>query len=161
MRLRAIVAFAVALAAVSATSQSIPSGQPPQHQWVSLTSSQTVSISAEKPATIDLHFTIAPRLHINSHTPASETLIPTRLAVTTVPGLKVGAVDYPPGEPFTLPVDPSTKLDVYTGEFVLKTHVVSQRGSHLLQGTLRYQACDNAACYPPKTLPFAVSVVAQ
>jgi hypothetical protein len=26
-------------------------------------------------------------------------------------------------------------------------------GKYAFHGTLRYQACDNAACYPPKTTP--------
>jgi hypothetical protein len=27
-----------------------------------------------------------------------------------------------------------------------------------MHGVLRYQACDNAACYPPKTLPVSFDV---
>lgn len=155
----------LAASTVSTPAQTIPSSSSPTSQpavgWVRLVSPQQVSIAAGKPAVVELHFAIAPKLHINSHTPPSETLIPTRLAVTEVPGLRVAAVDFPAGEPFVIPLDPTTKLDVYTGEFVLKVHVLSQPGSHLLQGVLRYQACDNAACYPPKTLPVAVGVSAQ
>ncbi len=34
-------------------------------------------------------------------------------------------------------------------------------GKYVLRGNLKYQACDNAACYPPKQLPvqFEVKVV--
>jgi hypothetical protein len=36
-------------------------------------------------------------------------------------------------------------------------------GKYVIHGVLRYQACDNAACYPPKTLPvsFDVKVVKE
>ena len=36
-------------------------------------------------------------------------------------------------------------------------------GKYAMRGTLRYQACDNAQCFPPKTLPvnFDVKVVKQ
>jgi len=26
-------------------------------------------------------------------------------------------------------------------------------GKYVVRGTLKYQACDNSACYPPKQLP--------
>jgi hypothetical protein len=163
--MRCLVMSACFAAAIVVSAQTIPTASVPGStqtaSWVKLVSPQEVAIQAGKPAIVELHFVIAQKLHINSHTPSSETLIPTRLAVTEVPGLKITAIDFPAGEPFVFAIDPTTKLDVYTGEFVLKAHVISQPGSHLLQGVLRYQACDNAACYPPKTLPLAVSVVAQ
>lgn len=156
----AIAGIAAAAICQPAVAQ-IPAARPPSTAWVRLTSPQEVSIPAGKSAIVELHFVISPKLHINSHTPTSETLIPTRLAVTEVPGMKVAAIDFPAGQPFAFPIDPTTKLDVYTGEFILKAHVTAQPGSHLLQGVLRYQACDNDACYPPKTLPVAISVFAQ
>jgi hypothetical protein len=30
-----------------------------------------------------------------------------------------------------------------------------------VNGTLRYQACDNASCYPPKTLPVQILFTAK
>jgi len=32
---------------------------------------------------------------------------------------------------------------------------------HTIDGSLRYQACDKAACYPPKSLPVQVMVAAK
>lgn len=155
------VSAAAALVSQTAAAQIPTAVHTPTATWVTLTSPQEVSIPAGKSAIVELRFTISPKLHINSHTPTSETLIPTRLAVTEVPGMKISAIDFPAGQPFTFAIDPTTKLDVYTGEFVLKAHVNAQPGSHLLEGVLRYQACDNAACYPPKTLPVAISVFAR
>ena len=162
MHRRALLTIAGLAAAIfqPAVAQ-IPATKPPSASWVRFTAPQEVSIQAGKSAIVELHFTILPKLHINSHTPTSETLIPTRLAVTEVPGMKVSAIDFPAGQPFSFPIDPTTKLDVYTGDFVLKAHINAQPGSHLLEGVLHYQACDNAACYPPKTLPVAVSVFAK
>jgi len=31
-------------------------------------------------------------------------------------------------------------------------------GKYVMHGVLRYQACDNAACYPPKTVPVSFDV---
>jgi len=32
------------------------------------------------------------------------------------------------------------------------------RGTYRVHGSLRYQACDNRACYPPSTVPIAFDV---
>jgi hypothetical protein len=34
-------------------------------------------------------------------------------------------------------------------------------GDHTLDGTLRYQACDNASCYPPRTLSVKILFTAK
>ena len=110
-------------------------------------------VAANKPATVLLHFNVDPGFHINSHTPRSEMLIPTKIAVAEADGLKVQTVDFPAGEPYSFSFEPQTKLDVYTKNVVLTAHVVAQPGQRSLVAVLRYQACDAAACYPPKTLP--------
>jgi hypothetical protein len=38
---------------------------------------------------------------------------------------------------------------------------VAEAGAHTVNGTLRYQACDNAACYPPKSLPVQMVFTAK
>jgi len=57
---------------------------------------------------------------------------------------------------------PDEKLNVYTGDFKLDVLVRPlrsvQAGKYIVRGTLKYQACDNAACYPPKQLPISFDV---
>ena len=54
---------------------------------------------------------------------------------------------------------------MYTGNFYLSVNVRPLANvlpsKYELRGILRYQACDNAACYPPRQLPvrFEVKVV--
>ena len=110
-------------------------------------------VAANKPATVLLHFHVDPGFHINSHTPKSEMLIPTKIAIGEGDGIKVQTVDFPAGQPYSFSFEPQTKLDVYTGDVVLTAHVFAQPGARALVGVLRYHACDAAACYPPKTLP--------
>jgi hypothetical protein len=50
---------------------------------------------------------------------------------------------------------------VYMGDFTVKLPVVARAGAHTVDGTLRYQACDHAACYPPKNLPVQVIFTAK
>lgn len=111
------------------------------------------TVAANRPATVLLHFRVDPGFHINSHTPKSDMLIPTRLVVAMVAGdPEVSAVDFPTGTPFAFAFEPKQKLDVYQGEVVLTAHLKAAPGEHTLKAELRYQACDQAACYPPKTL---------
>jgi hypothetical protein len=122
---------------------------------------QQVTLPARHTAQIDLHFRVADGLHINSHAPLEKSLIPARLAVVEEPGLNVTAVDFPPGTEYALQLAPREKLSVYTGEFILHVHLTARPGQHLLNGALRYQACDSNACMPPHTIPVSVTVIAQ
>ncbi len=111
------------------------------------------TVTANKPATVLLHFHVDPGFHINSHTPKSEMLIATKIAVEEGEGVSLKTVDFPAGQPYSFSFEPNTKLDVYTGEVTLTAHVTAQPGARSLKGALHYQACDAVACYPPKTLP--------
>ncbi|MGI4757598.1 MAG: protein-disulfide reductase DsbD N-terminal domain-containing protein [Janthinobacterium lividum] len=110
------------------------------------------SVAANKPAVVVLHFRVDPGFHINSHTPKSDMLIPTKLLVEDMNGAEVATVDFPVGTPYSFAFEPKTKLDVYTGEVALTAHVKAKPGNYTMKAALHYQACDQAACYPPKTL---------
>lgn len=122
---------------------------------------EQVTVPAGRDAVVDLHFRVNPGMHINSHTPSEKGLIATRLIVPDGSGIELGAVEFPVGSEFALAAMPSDKLSVYTGEFVVKVHIRAAAGQHLLQGSLRYQACDTNSCYPPRNAPIAVDVIAK
>jgi hypothetical protein len=122
---------------------------------------QQVQVQAGKPYTIQMHFRIANGLHINAHTPLQKSLIGTTLNAPAPAGVKIAAVQFPAGSPYALAAFPSQKLSVYTGEIVVDMRIVAQRGNHLIQGSLRYQACDTNTCFPPRNVPVAVDVIAQ
>jgi DsbC/DsbD-like thiol-disulfide interchange protein len=119
------------------------------------------SVTAGKQGVLELRFRVVEGFHVNAHTPKSELLIPTQIALQPAAGVKMAAVEYPAGTSYSLEADPSEKLDVYTGAFTVKLPVVAERGEHTVDGTLRYQACDHAACYPPKNLPVQVIFTAK
>lgn len=119
------------------------------------------SIHAGTHATLELRFHLVSGYHVNSHMPKSELLIPTALTLQPADGVKIGALEYPAGKPFSFSFDPSDKLDVYAGDFTLKLPVVATAGQHTVDGSLKYQACDNASCYPPRTLPVKVVFTAK
>jgi Disulphide bond corrector protein DsbC len=115
-------------------------------------SAEPQNVPAGKAGVLQLRFKVDDGFHVNSHTPKSELLIPTQIALQPTAGVKTGDVIYPAGTEYSLSFDPQEKLDVYTGEFVVKVPVVATAGEHTVAGSLRYQACDHAACYPPRSL---------
>jgi hypothetical protein len=110
---------------------------------------------------VALHFRIAQGLHINSHTPKDEFLIPTTFSIPDGLGVRLDKVSYPDGKEFTLPADPSSKLSVYTDEFVIQARIVAAAGNHLVEAKLHFQACDKNICLPPKTIPVAIDVIGK
>ena len=122
---------------------------------------EQVTGAAGKPATIELHFKVRDGLHINSHNPLAKSLIRTEVVVVEPPGVSVTAVDFPEGTEYALKSLPREKLSVYTGEVVLRAHVVAKAGEHLVNAAIRYQACDTDSCYPPKKAPFALDIIAR
>lgn len=115
-----------------------------------------------KPGTeqvVELRFRVDAGYHINSHKPMDDLLIPTTLKFT--PGaVKVAGTEYPQGEIIKL-LGNGEGLDVYQGEFKVQLRVVAPRGFSTMTGTVRYQACDNEACFPPKTLAVKLAVVGK
>jgi len=108
-----------------------------------------------------MRFRVADGFHVNSHTPKSELLIPTVVKLDDARGVRAEAIEYPEGTQYSFSFEPGEKLDVYTGVFTVKVPVTVAAGTHTVSGALRYQACDNAACYPPKTLPVQLVLTAK
>ena len=117
--------------------------------------------------TVQLNFRVARGFHINSNTPKSEFLIPTSLKMDVPTDIALGKIAYPPGQDVSFPFSPDEALNVYTGDFkiTLIVHPLQSvvPGKYVMHGALRYQACDNAQCFPPKNLPvsFDIKVVKE
>ena len=162
MRLVKTVVVAVVLLSAQAIAQESFGRKSPS---VTMSPVPIESVTRGKSGTVELRFRVAPGFHINSNTPKEEYLIPTDLKLDPPTDIIVGKVTYPPGIDASLPFAPDEKLSVYTGPFDVSVSVrplVSVLpGKYSFRGELKYQACDNAACYPPKKLPveFEVRVV--
>ncbi len=118
-------------------------------------------VAANNRAILEIRFQIVSGYHINSHTPRSAFLIPTTLTLQPVTGVKPGSPEFPAGQLYSFAFDPADKLDVYARSFTVKLPVVATAGEHTIDATLKYQACDNASCYPPKTLPVKILFAAK
>ena len=119
------------------------------------------TVAAGKRAVLQLRFQVLPGFHVNSHVPKGDLLIPTVVELSDVSGVKLGKAEYPAGIAFSFPIDPTEKLDVYEGGFTVSVPVTAATGEHELHGSLKYQACNKAACYPPRSLPVDVLFLAK
>jgi hypothetical protein len=120
----------------------------------------SLQLTANKPQDIELRFRVEPGFHINSHQPKDELLIPTELKLNSS-AFRIANQQYPPGSHFRLQVGSGEDLDVYQGEFRVAMRIEAPKGDSTLSGSLRYQACDNAACFPARTLPVKIAVTAK
>ena len=122
----------------------------------------TIAVNPAHPAPLRLLFRVKPGFHINSNKPLTPELIPTVVHFSLPDDLVVGRVQYPAGQLKSFPFDPTQKLSVYSGDIVITGRVIAPphaaTGTYTVHGDFRYQACDNNACYPPKTLPIAFNV---
>jgi hypothetical protein len=122
----------------------------------------TTSIDRGKPGTVQLQFRVARGFHVNSNQPKQEYLKKTELKLDAPTDIVIGRTTYPPGEDRSFPFAPDEKLSVYSGDFAIAVVVRPLHNvlpaKYAIHGTLKYQACDNAACYPPKQLPVMFEV---
>ncbi len=139
---------------------SLMNGPVKPKQYVAYAPEQVV-VQAGKRSFVELHFSVLNGFHVNSHTPNSELLIATNLVLKPATGVTVGTAEYPNGQEYSFSSSPGEKLDVYAGTFAVKLPVEVAAGEHTVDGVLRYQACDRAACYPPRTLPVSLVVVGK
>ena len=92
--------------------------------------------------------------HVNSNRPLEKFLVATELKIEAPNGLRIGPVVYPRALMRNFQFS-KTKLSVYEGRAVMSFNVTvpakAAMGSVELKGHLRYQSCNNALCFPPKT----------
>ena len=130
--------------------------------YVSFEGASSATVSPGKPAEVDLNFRVKDGFHVNSNKPNSELLIPTTLKLQPPSDLSTAAITFPPGKDISFPFDPSEKLNVYSDAFTVKAKLLAAHtamtGNSTVHGELRYQACSDNACYPPKSIPFQFDV---
>jgi thiol:disulfide interchange protein DsbD len=90
--------------------------------------------------------------HIQAHEPRDAFLIPTVLTLEAPPGVTVGAVSYP--EPVEEKLAFSEEpLLLYEGKLELTAALTGNLGGGgTLAAKLRFQACNDSTCLPPRTL---------
>ncbi len=153
--------------AVTYTPINPPSGTAGRAPSVSFAPVSLVTAMRTVETPVNLNFRVAAGFHINSNLPKSEFLIPTALKMDLPTDIVLGKIAYPAGQDLAFPFSPSEMLSVYSGDFTVTVAVHPLHsvvpGKYIMHGVLRYQACDNAQCFPPKSQPvsFEVKVVRE
>lgn len=161
LRLQPVLAL-LALLIAAALAQD---GLTPKAPIVTAMPAEPVAVAPGRSVRVELRFRVSPGYHINSSKPRSEFLIPTRLKLSPPAGLTPGAVVYPEGTDLTFTFSPKEKLNVYAGDFVVRAELrapgSAAAGSYKVPGELRYQACNDRACFPPAKLPVEFEVTVR
>jgi hypothetical protein len=161
MRIKLFLFGFLVLAAV--TSRAFADGDP-----ANVTASNVLSVSpihklSIKPgatAESSVSIKIVPGYHVNSNTPSNPYLIGLRLTWNPS-SLETEEIVYPKPETAKLSFS-ETPVSVFSGEFQIVTHFRATAntapGSSTINGKLRYQACSDRLCLPPKTIDVAIPV---
>ena len=121
----------------------------------------TVEIKAGASAEASIKLMIANGYHINANPPSFSYLRATELSVEPSEGVTPGKPVYPSSvtRKFGFSKDP---LAVYEGETEIKLPLSAagnaRKGAQTLKSKLRIQACDEEACYPPRTIETSIPV---
>ncbi|HTP31493.1 MAG TPA: protein-disulfide reductase DsbD domain-containing protein [Candidatus Acidoferrales bacterium] len=132
-----------------------------------LTIGEPAKIAGKRGAAVQTKIPVSIRegFHVNSNTPSEEYLIPLKLTWTSTGALEGGSVTYPKPLMEKFDFSDGKPISVFMGNFDLvasfKVAANAPAGPGIAAGKLRYQACSNKACYPPKTIDLSISYQVQ
>ena len=94
--------------------------------------------------------TIAEGWHVNSNTPSEEFAIKTELTLDPATAELIGTPQYPQHEMKAFEFTGGKPLAVYEGTFPISFRATLKPGATKIGAVLRYQACSDRVCLPPK-----------
>jgi hypothetical protein len=132
-----------------------------------LTVGEPTKVAGKRSAAVQskIAVTVKEGYHVNSNTPSEEYLIPLKLTWTSTGALEGGAVTYPKPQLEKFDFSDGKPISVYMGNIELvanfKIAANAPAGPGIAAGKLKYQACSNKACFPPKTVDVNVAYSVQ
>jgi hypothetical protein len=115
-------------------------------------------------ADLKLKAELRPGFHVNSNAPADEFLIPLKLTWPKDSPVEAGPVTYPKPQ-FENYAFSTKPVSVFSGTFELVTRfrvpANVTAGAVPMIGKLRFQACNDKECLPPRTIDVHVTVAVQ
>ncbi len=111
------------------------------------------AVTRGKAARATVVLSIPGGLHVNSNRPNSEYAVAT-VVRASAPGVKIGPVSYPRGKNRKFSFSENT-INVYEGRTSFGFNITvptTFRGNRVsVRVAVKYQACTDEVCYPPKT----------
>jgi DsbC/DsbD-like thiol-disulfide interchange protein len=149
MTARASVVVAVAAGLLAAVP---PASAQPGRPRAEVTPVVASAAKAGETARVTLEVRLPRDAHVQANKPRDPSLIPTVLTVETPPGITVEAVSYPPPTDL-VQAGRSEPLAVLGPEFTIEVRLsiaaTADAGEAVVPAVLRYQACNDALCFPP------------
>jgi thioredoxin:protein disulfide reductase len=103
-----------------------------------------------------VEMTIASGWHVNAHEPDDRFLVPTTLELAPPSGMHAGTVRYPAPVSKVLAFSEGKAMKLYEGRVRLEATLEGTAvDATPVRGKLRYQACDDTTCLPPRTIELA------
>ena len=137
--------------------------QAPGNAVLTVTPSPRLTIQRGATADFALKAELQAGFHVNSNMPGDDYLIPIKLTWNKDP-LEAEQVTYPKAQQEKLSFSPNP-ISVYTGSFEIGTRFkaapTAMPGMAFMNGKLRYQACNNKECLPPRTVDVRVTLDIQ
>ena len=134
-------------------------------QTITMTLTPPMSVMGKRGSTVAARIQARMRegYHCNSNSPSDEYLIPLKL--TWAPSAaQVAEIKYPKPsmEKYTFS---EKALSVYSGSFEIVTDFKipadAKPGQSMVTGKIKYQACDERSCLPPKTLEVQFPIIVE
>src|SRR5258706_1945451 len=134
----------------------------PPHDQLVRARAGPVGIAAGGAATGRLQVTIAGGWHINANPAVPDYMIATLVEVTPLAGVAAGAPRYPAEKQLKVAFDQSA-IAAWDGTLAIELPLAAAAdaapGAHALEGTIRFQACNDQVCLAPATVRFSLPVV--
>jgi len=131
-------------------------GQGGATKIVTVTATASQNAAVGKPFDVTVSLAIASTYHIQGNA-TKEGYVPTVITLGAIPGLKIVKITYPKATEQSIAGD---TLPVYEGNVAVKAQMVAAKaGKFRLPITVRYQACDDRACFPPASVTSTALVV--
>ncbi len=149
------------MAMTMATITSLAIAALPAAKYLTLKKVSPVKLSAAAGADAVITAEVDKGFHVQTNPAGAPNLIPTTLTLTGKEGVEAKSPIYPEGKKHLVP-GLGSEIPTYEGKFEikipLKVAAGTKPGKVTLEGTLRYQACNEKTCFFPMTVPVSVPV---
>ena len=138
---------------------SIPLAAQTNGERIVIVNAKEVVARPGKESVVRLEVHVKEGYHIQANQTENESVIPTRIDITSDQKFTIGKMIFPATKKFRLE-GTEDHLDVYDGIFEVLIHVRTPRrikkGVYPLNGKLNFQACDDVRCLFPRTAEFRI-----
>lgn len=143
---------AVLLATVVAFQNPAVPATPTETRHLTIATSTSAAVARGRRVSLLVDVTPKDKMHV--YAPGQEGYITIALTLEPNPAVTAAKATYPAGEKIVMEIVKETQI-VYSRPFRIAQDITLRPGTApvTVKGTIRYQACDDAICYLPTSVP--------